>query len=127
MENLGDKIAAKKIARASNVPVIEDSKEDLLKDEVLLSEAKRIGFPVMIKAAAGGGGRGMRVVRNEEDLISLRNDASSEALKAFGDGTVFLEKYIENPKHIEVQILGDNFGNLVHLYERDCSVQRRFL
>jgi pyruvate carboxylase len=126
MENLGDKIAAKKIARASNVPVIEDSKEDLLDDKVLLSEAKKIGFPVMIKAASGGGGRGMRVVRKEENLISLRNDASSEALKAFGDGTVFLEKYIENPKHIEVQILGDQHGNLVHLYERDCSVQRRF-
>ncbi|MGB1018400.1 MAG: biotin carboxylase N-terminal domain-containing protein, partial [Chitinophagales bacterium] len=126
MENLGDKIAAKKIARASNVPVIEDSKEDLLNDDVLISEAKRIGFPVMIKAASGGGGRGMRVVRKEADLISLRNDASSEALKAFGDGTVFLEKYIEDPKHIEVQILGDQHGNLVHLYERDCSVQRRF-
>ncbi|MGB1316233.1 MAG: pyruvate carboxylase [Chitinophagales bacterium] len=126
MENLGDKIAAKKIARASNVPVIEDSKEDLLNDDVLISEAKRIGFPVMIKAASGGGGRGMRVVRNEDDLISMRNDASSEAMKAFGDGTVFLEKYIEDPKHIEVQILGDQHGNLVHLYERDCSVQRRF-
>lgn len=126
MENLGDKIAAKKIARASQVPVIEDSKEDLLLDEVLISEAKRIGYPVIIKAASGGGGRGMRVVRSAEDIVSLRNDASSEALKAFGDGTVFLEKYIENPKHIEVQILGDNFGNLVHLYERDCSVQRRF-
>ena len=126
MENLGDKIAAKKIARASNVPVIEDSKEDLRNDDVLISEAKRIGFPVMIKAASGGGGRGMRVVRKEADLISLRNDASSEAMKAFGDGTVFLEKYIEDPKHIEVQILGDQHGNLVHLYERDCSVQRRF-
>lgn len=126
MEKLGDKIAAKKIARASQVPVIEDSKEDLLQDKTIKAEAERIGYPVMIKAAAGGGGRGMRVVRNAEDLISLRNDASSEAQKAFGDGTVFLEKYIENPKHIEVQILGDNFGNLVHLHERDCSVQRRF-
>jgi len=126
MENLGDKIAAKKIARASQVPVIEDSKEDLFDDKTLMSEAKKIGFPVMIKAASGGGGRGMRVVKNAENLISLRNDASSEALKAFGDGTVFLEKYIDNPKHIEVQILGDTHGNLVHLYERDCSVQRRF-
>ena len=126
MENLGDKIAAKIIARASQVPVIEDSKEDLQNDTKLLAEAARIGYPVIIKAAAGGGGRGMRVVKNADEIISLRNDASSEALKAFGDGTVFLEKYIENPKHIEIQILGDNHGNLVHLYERDCSVQRRF-
>ena len=126
MDNLGDKIAAKKIARASKVPVIEDSKEDLMDDKILKSEAKRIGYPVMIKAASGGGGRGMRVVHKEENIVSLRNDASSEALKAFGDGTVFLEKFIVNPKHIEVQILGDQHGNLVHLYERDCSVQRRF-
>lgn len=126
MEKLGDKIAAKIIARESKVPVIEDSKEDLMNDNILKSEAKRIGYPVMIKAAAGGGGRGMRVVKKEEDIISLRNDASSEALKSFGDGTVFLEKFIENPKHLEVQILGDKHGNLVHLYERDCSVQRRF-
>ncbi len=126
MDNLGDKIAAKKIARASKVPVIEDSKADLMNDDTLKSEAKRVGYPVMIKAASGGGGRGMRVVRKEEEIVSLRNDASSEALKAFGDGTVFLEKFIENPKHIEVQILGDQHGNIVHLYERDCSVQRRF-
>ena len=85
-----------------------------------------IGFPIMVKAAAGGGGRGMRVVHNINSLLKNYNEARSEAKNAFGDDTVFFEKFIENPKHIEVQILGDNYGNLVHLFERDCSVQRRF-
>jgi len=126
MEQLGDKVAAKELARTLEVPMIEDSQEPLVNAEIALREAQRIGFPVIIKAAAGGGGRGMRVVREEEKLISEYNEASGEAKTAFGNGTVFLEKFIENPKHIEVQILGDKHGNLVHLYERDCSVQRRF-
>ena len=126
MENLGDKVAAKKIAIRAQVPIIEDSHIQLSSPDIALSEAKRIGFPVMIKAAAGGGGRGMRVVKEEKDLKGLFADAKNEALKAFGDDTIFLEKYIEDPKHIEVQIVGDNYGNLVHLFERDCSVQRRF-
>lgn len=126
MERLGDKVAAKKIAREVEVPLIEDSREELVDDEVVMREAKRIGFPIMVKAAAGGGGRGMRVVRKEEELISSFQEARGEALTAFGDGTIFLEKFIERPKHIEVQILGDKYGNIVHLYERDCSVQRRF-
>jgi len=126
MEQLGDKVAAKELARTLEVPMIEDSQEPLLNAEIALKEARRIGFPVIIKAAAGGGGRGMRVVREENLLIQEYNEASGEAKTAFGDGTVFLEKFIENPKHIEVQILGDKHGNLVHLYERDCSVQRRF-
>lgn len=126
MEALGDKMAAKEVAAAVNVPMIPDSQLDLVSDDIALAEAHRIGFPLMVKAVAGGGGRGMRVVRDEADLIKLYNEASGEALKAFGNGTVFFEKFIENPKHIEVQILGDKYGNLVHLYERDCSVQRRF-
>ncbi|WP_143962688.1 pyruvate carboxylase [Litoribacter populi] len=126
MENLGDKVAAKKIAIKSEVPIIEDSHEELTTVEIGLSEANRIGFPVMIKAAAGGGGRGMRVVKEEKAFKQSFLDAKNEALKAFGDDTVFLEKYIDDPKHIEVQIVGDNYGNLVHLFERDCSVQRRF-
>lgn len=126
MERLGDKVAAKKIARAVEVPLIEDSQEDLLDDATVLREAKRIGFPIMVKAAAGGGGRGMRVVRSEATLLNAFQEAQGEALTAFGDGTIFLEKFIERPKHIEVQILGDKYGNIVHLYERDCSVQRRF-
>lgn len=126
MEQLGDKIAAKKLARSISVPVIEDavlSEQDVEKvDEI----AEKIGFPVILKAAAGGGGRGMRVVRGKDEVKAAFNEASNEAKKAFGDGTIFIEKFIDHPKHIEVQILADNFGNMVHLFERDCSVQRRF-
>lgn len=125
MEQLGNKIKAKEVARAAQVPVIEDSK-DLKDTDQALEAAQRIGYPVILKAASGGGGRGMRVVRNDEELKKSFKEASSEALKAFGDATIFMEKYVENPKHIEVQLLGDEHGNLVHLYERDCSVQRRF-
>lgn len=126
MAQLGDKVAAKKIALAAQVPMIEDSKADLSNYDIALAEARRIGFPIMLKAAAGGGGRGMRVIRSEADLERLYNEARNEAANAFGDNTVFIEKFIDEPKHIEVQIMGDNFGNIVHLYERDCSVQRRF-
>lgn len=126
MAQLGDKVAAKEVALKANVPIIEDSKEKLINAEIALLEAKRIGFPVILKAAAGGGGRGMRVIRNEEDLEKSFNEAKREAGNAFGDDTIFIEKFIENPKHIEVQILGDKHGNIVHLFERDCSVQRRF-
>lgn len=126
MERLGDKMAAKVLAREVGVPLIEDSQEQLENVAIALSEAQRIGYPLMIKAASGGGGRGMRVVRNDKELKAEYPEARGEALTAFGDGTVFLERYIEEPKHIEVQILGDQQGNIVHLYERDCSVQRRF-
>lgn len=126
MQRLGDKIEAKAVAKKAKVPIIEDSKEKLISLEIALKEAERIGFPVMVKAAAGGGGRGMRVVQNATELEKAFQEARSEAKNAFGNDTLFLEKYIQNPKHIEVQIMGDNYGNLVHLYERDCSVQRRF-
>ncbi len=126
MEQLGDKVAAKKLARRVDVPLIKDSREPLGDGETVMKEARRIGFPLIIKAAAGGGGRGMRVVRDEKDLLKEFKEASGEAKTAFGDGTVFLERFIENPKHIEVQVLGDTHGNIVHLFERDCSVQRRF-
>ena len=126
MDALGDKVAAKVVARKANVPMIEDSKAELINAQVALSEAKKIGFPVMVKAAAGGGGRGMRVVREEESFEKSFNEAKNEAKNAFGDDTIFIEKFIDQPKHIEVQLLGDQHGNLVHLYERDCSVQRRF-
>mgnify|MGYP000376681127 CR=1 FL=1 len=126
MERLGDKVAAKVLARKVEVPLIEDSQEPLTTSEIALAEARRIGYPVIIKAAAGGGGRGMRVVRTDGELVHEYNEAKGEAQTAFGDGTVFLEKFIEEPKHIEVQILGDHHGNIVHLFERDCSVQRRF-
>ncbi|MDQ3051432.1 MAG: pyruvate carboxylase [Bacteroidota bacterium] len=126
MQMLGDKVAAKEVARKAGVPLIEGNIELLTSVEVALNEASRIGYPVMIKAASGGGGRGMRVVRKQEELEKSFLEAKREAGNAFGDDTVFLEKYIDDPKHIEVQILGDQFGNLVHLFERDCSVQRRF-
>ncbi len=126
MEQLGDKIKAKENAIAAGIPVIEDSQIPLDNADIAMQEAKRIGFPLMIKAVSGGGGRGMRILHTEDELENAFNDARNEATKAFGDDTLFLEKYIDAPKHIEIQILGDNYGNLVHLYERDCSVQRRF-
>ena len=126
MAQLGNKVQAKDNAIAAGLPVIEDSRLKLDTVDLARSEAERIGYPLMLKAVAGGGGRGMRVVRSNAELSTAYNEARGEAAKAFGDDTVFLEKYIEAPKHIEVQILGDNHGNLVHLFERDCSVQRRF-
>jgi pyruvate carboxylase len=126
MEQLGDKVAAKKLARKVNVPLIEDSQQDLINLDIAKEEAKRIGYPVMIKAASGGGGRGMRIVQNEAQLTKEFDEAKRESKTAFGDDTIFLERFVENPKHIEVQILGDQYGNIVHLYERDCSIQRRF-
>ncbi|OJJ22316.1 pyruvate carboxylase [marine bacterium AO1-C] len=126
MEKLGDKVSAKVIAKQAQVPVIEDSQQKLETVEIALAEAQRIGYPIMVKASAGGGGRGMRVVTNDSELTKAYQEARSEALKAFGDDTVFLEKYVQNPKHIEVQIMADSHGNMVHLFERDCSVQRRF-
>lgn len=126
MQQLGDKVSAKKIAIDAKVPVIEDSQKKLESVETAIEETQRVGYPIMVKAAAGGGGRGMRVVNNDTDLSKAFTEARSEALKAFGDDTIFLEKYVQNPKHIEVQIMADNHGNMVHLFERDCSVQRRF-
>jgi pyruvate carboxylase len=126
MQQLGDKVDAKGIARSLDVPLIEDSQVDLTSVEIALKEAARIGYPIMVKAASGGGGRGMRVVRQESELSKAFSEAKGEAKTAFGDDTIFLEKYIDSPKHIEVQILADNYGNIVHLFERDCSLQRRF-
>jgi pyruvate carboxylase len=127
MEALGDKVAAKNVALAAGIPMIPDARlTDGMTDEEVIKAAQKIGYPLIVKAASGGGGRGMRVVRAEGDLIKSYREASGEAKTAFGDGTCFFEKYIENQKHIEVQIIGDKYGNLVHLFERDCSIQRRF-
>ncbi len=126
MRLLGDKVSAKKVAQQANVPIIESNQSPLTTIDVAAAEANRIGYPVMLKAAAGGGGRGMRVLRSNDDLEKSFSEAKREALNAFGDDTVFIEKYVENPKHIEIQIAGDRYGSIVHLYERDCSVQRRF-
>ena len=126
MHQLGDKISAKEAAAKAGIPMIRGSELDVSDTATALSEAKRIGLPIIIKASGGGGGRGMRVVRKEEDLEHAVKEARNEARVAFGNDTVFFEKFIESPKHIEVQIMGDQHGNIVHLHERDCSVQRRF-
>jgi len=126
MAALGDKVTAKEVAHKAKIPLIESNIESLENEEIALKEAGRIGYPLMLKAASGGGGRGMRVVRNDEELKKSFHEARSEAKNAFGDDTVFLERFVENPKHIEVQIAADQHGNTVHLFERDCSVQRRF-
>lgn len=125
IESLGDKIKSKIIAKEAGVPTIPGAEAMVNSEEEAFNLAKICGYPVMIKAAAGGGGRGMRIVKSEEELLPALKNAKEEARKAFGIDTVFIEKYLEAPKHIEVQILGDNYGNIVHLYERDCSIQRR--
>jgi acetyl-CoA carboxylase biotin carboxylase subunit len=121
----GDKVAAKKLAREAGVPCVPGSDGPVEDEQAALAIARQIGFPVLIKAAAGGGGRGMRVAHNEPSLVTGYHAARSEAEKAFKDGTVYLEKYLEKPRHVEIQILGDTHGTVVHLGERDCSLQRR--
>lgn len=125
MDRLGDKIKSKLVAAEVGVPTIPGIEEAIQSESDARKFAEQCGYPVMLKAAAGGGGRGMRIVRTPEELVPEYNSARSEAKKAFGIDDIFMEKYLENPKHIEVQILGDNFGDIVHLYERDCSIQRR--
>ena len=125
MDRLGDKIKSKIVANSVGVPTIPGVEKAIETEEEAVQYAEACGYPVMLKAAAGGGGRGMRIVRSKEELLPQFRSARSEAAKAFGIDDIFIEKYLENPKHIEVQILGDKEGNIVHLYERDCSIQRR--
>ncbi|QEK11640.1 pyruvate carboxylase [Crassaminicella thermophila] len=125
MEQLGDKIKSKLVANRVGVPTIPGVEKPVTSDEEAIEFAKYCGYPVILKAAAGGGGRGMRIVRDEKELLQEFYSAKNEAKKAFGIDDIFIEKYLEKPKHIEVQILGDKYGNIVHLYERDCSIQRR--
>jgi acetyl-CoA carboxylase biotin carboxylase subunit len=121
----GDKVAAKKLAKEAGVPCVPGSDGPVDNEQDALAIARKIGFPVLVKAAAGGGGRGMRVAHNEPSLVTGYHSARSEAEKAFKDSTVYLEKYIEKPRHVEIQIMADQHGNVVHLGERDCSLQRR--
>lgn len=125
MAKLGDKNVAREMARAANVPVVPGSEGLIENADQALSFAHEVGFPVLIKAVAGGGGKGMRVAANDLALKSALQQAQTEAEAAFGNGAVYLEKYIEQPRHVEVQVLADHHGNVLHLWERDCSVQRR--
>ena len=125
MDSLGDKIKSKIVAKAVGVPTIPGHEDGVNTVQDASVFAKECGYPIMIKAAAGGGGRGMRIVHSEDELEYAFSSAKNEAKKAFGNDLMFIEKYLEKPKHIEVQVLGDKFGNIVHLYERDCSIQRR--
>ncbi|MDX2132367.1 MAG: acetyl-CoA carboxylase biotin carboxylase subunit [Planctomycetota bacterium] len=125
MQMLGDKVDCKKTARAAGVPVFPGSEDAIEDEDEAVKVAASIGYPVIIKASAGGGGRGMKVCHNEATLRSMLRVASQEAQAAFGNGAVFIEKYLELARHVEIQMLGDKHGNAVYLWERDCSMQRR--
>lgn len=125
IDKMGNKSEARETMRKAGVPVTPGSHEPIFDAKKGLEIAEEIGYPIMIKASAGGGGKGMRIARTKEEFVSQFQTAKKEAENAFSDGTMYLEKYMENPKHIEVQILADRYGNVIHLGERDCSIQRR--
>jgi acetyl-CoA carboxylase biotin carboxylase subunit len=125
MEQVGDKNSARALAREANVPTVPGSDGIISGEQEAVKVARDIGFPVLLKATAGGGGKGMRVAANDLSLASAWQQASAEAQAAFGNPGIYIEKYIERPRHVEIQILGDQHGNIVHLWERDCSTQRR--
>lgn len=125
MEVMGSKLAAKECVKQYNIPMVPGIDKAIEDVTAAKKVADSIGYPVLIKASAGGGGKGMRVVNKSEDLQEQMERAISEAQAAFGDGSVFIEKYVSSPRHIEIQVLADNFGNTVHLFERECSIQRR--
>jgi acetyl-CoA carboxylase biotin carboxylase subunit len=125
MAMMGDKLAAKAAVKNYNIPMVPGTDKAIDNPAEVVEIAKEIGFPILIKAAAGGGGKGMRIVNEEADLEEQIRLATNEAKSAFGDGSVFIEKYVESPRHIEIQVLSDEHGNVVHLFERDCSIQRR--
>ena len=125
IQMMGDKITAKQAVMKAGIPVVPGSAGALTTEEEALAAADEIGFPVLIKAAAGGGGRGMKVALDRESLAEAVSTARSEALAAFGDGAVYMERYLQKPRHIEIQVIADAFGNVCHLGERDCSLQRR--
>ena len=125
MDMMGDKISARKCMKGAQVPVVPGTEQGLQSAEEALAVAREIGFPVMMKASMGGGGKGIRLIRTEEEVKEAYTSAKSESLSSFGDDTVYIEKFVEEPHHIEFQILGDQYGNVIHLCERECSVQRR--
>ena len=122
---MGDKIQARRVMHEAGLPVVPGSPDAVTSEEEGLKLAREIGYPLMVKAAAGGGGRGMRIVRSEQELGKALETASTEAAAAFNDGSVYIERYIEQPRHIEIQVLADEYGNCIHLGERECSIQRR--
>ncbi len=122
---MGNKTIAKQLAKKYNVPLVEGSAKNLKSVDEALSIAEKIAYPVILKAAAGGGGRGMRIVNKPEEMEKMFNMASNEAQKAFNDASIFIEKYVRKPRHIEFQVIGDKHGNIVHLGERECSIQRK--
>jgi acetyl-CoA carboxylase biotin carboxylase subunit len=125
MRIMGSKLGAKDAVKKFDIPMVPGTAEAITNIHAAKKVAAQVGFPILIKASAGGGGKGMRVVNNAEEFETQMQMAVSEAITAFGDGAVFIEKYVSKPRHIEFQILGDNFGNIVHLFERECSIQRR--
>lgn len=125
MEIMGNKLSAKAAALKYNIPMVPGTEEAIIDIEEAKQRAIEVGFPILIKAAAGGGGKGMRIVEKAEDFEEQMHLAVSEATSAFGDGSVFIERYVTSPRHIEIQVLGDTHGNIIHLFERECSVQRR--
>lgn len=125
IEKMGNKSEAKQTMKEAGIPVVPGTDFPVSGGEEALEEANKIGFPVMIKASAGGGGKGMRLAYTQQEFPALFHAAQQEAINAFGDGTMYLERYVQAPRHVEVQIIGDRYGNVVHLGERDCSIQRR--
>ncbi|WP_396597860.1 acetyl-CoA carboxylase biotin carboxylase subunit [Dokdonia sp. R86516] len=125
IEIMGSKLAAKEAVKAYDIPMVPGIDEAITDVEKAKAIAAEIGYPILIKASAGGGGKGMRVVEKDSELASQMSTAISEATAAFGDGSVFIEKYVASPRHIEIQVMADNHGNVIHLFERECSIQRR--
>jgi propionyl-CoA carboxylase alpha chain len=126
MRAMGDKIESKRLAKRAGVPTVPGSEGAIADAAEAFAVAEKVGYPVLLKASAGGGGKGMRIARNAKECSDALTLAGREALAAFGDGRVFIERYIEEPRHIEIQVLGDQHGNIVHLGERECSIQRRY-
>ena len=122
---MGDKITAKQTVKEAGIPVVPGSDGEVETVEAAIEASKAIGFPLIVKASAGGGGRGMKVAMTADDLVEAVQTAQSEALAAFGNGAVYMERYLQKPRHIEIQVIADSHGNVVHLGERDCSLQRR--
>jgi acetyl-CoA carboxylase biotin carboxylase subunit len=125
MEIMGSKLAAKAAVKKYGIPMVPGIDEAIVDVPVALEKSKQIGYPILIKASAGGGGKGMRIVERPEDFVEQMNMAVSEAVSAFGDGAVFIERYVGSPRHIEIQVMADKHGNIVYLFERECSIQRR--